>query len=137
MEPVYAWASREQLVRRWLVGHWAIVNLNCLPMEYTVKRTERRICIGGRVSVPVRGFALWLLPLVLVLASTLDLVMDGPAASWPNTQGHTPDLCYVPGIIPTPLALSPATTTVYILDASASGVPWPPSRCVDHPPRAA
>ena len=125
------------MVRRSPVWQWPIVNLNCLLMEYTVKRTERQICIGGRASVPVRGFAVWFLLLVLVLASTLDLVMDGPAASWPNTQGHTPDLCSVPGLIPTPLAISPATTTARILDASASGVPWPPSRRADHPPRSA
>jgi hypothetical protein len=137
MEPAHACGAGEHLVRGSLVWHWPIVNLHCLLMEYTVKRTERRIRIGGRVSVPVRGLAVWFLLLVIVLASTLDLVLDGPSASWPNTQGHTPDLRFVPGLILTPLAISPATTTACILDAKAFGPLWPPSHRADHPPRTA
>lgn len=102
-----------------------------------MKHTERRNGLGGRVSVFARGLAVWLLLLSIVSASALDVAVDGPAASLPNSGVHAFDLCHAPGLVLTPLTIAPATATGRVFDPIATSTRWLPGHRVDHPPRSA
>lgn len=98
---------------------------------------DQRLSMRRQTCRSARGWVIGFLLLMLVLAPALDLAGDGRVASLPNSNGHGSDLCSVPGLVPSPLEISPVTPIARIPEAIAAMVPWRPSRPADHPPRSA